>query len=49
MFARAEFSAAAAWEMIDQVISEDGLANLLQAMEGHRQNQQPITNNSPTL
>ncbi len=43
MFARAELSAAGAWEMIDQVMSEDGLANLLRAMEGHRQ--QPITNN----
>ena len=43
MFARAELSAAGAREMIDQVMSEDGLANLLRAMEGHRQ--QPIINN----
>jgi 2-polyprenyl-6-methoxyphenol hydroxylase-like FAD-dependent oxidoreductase len=42
MFARAELSAAGAWEMLDQVMSEDGLANILQAMEGHRQ---PTTNN----
>jgi 2-polyprenyl-6-methoxyphenol hydroxylase-like FAD-dependent oxidoreductase len=43
MFARAELSAARAREMIDQVMSEDGLANLLRAMEGHRQ--QLTTNN----
>jgi 2-polyprenyl-6-methoxyphenol hydroxylase-like FAD-dependent oxidoreductase len=36
MFARAEYSAAGAWEVIDQVFSEDGLVHILQAMEGHR-------------
>jgi 2-polyprenyl-6-methoxyphenol hydroxylase-like FAD-dependent oxidoreductase len=37
MCARAEPSAAAAWETIDQVFSENGLAYILQAMKGHGQ------------
>ena len=41
MFARAESSAAAAWEAMDQVFSEDGLAHTLQAMEGHRRQSAP--------
>src|ERR1700722_13052635 len=36
MFARAEVSAAGAWDAIQQVFCEDGLAHMLQAMEGHR-------------
>jgi 2-polyprenyl-6-methoxyphenol hydroxylase-like FAD-dependent oxidoreductase len=36
MFARAEVSAAGAWDAIEQVFCEDGLAHMLQAMEGHR-------------
>jgi 2-polyprenyl-6-methoxyphenol hydroxylase-like FAD-dependent oxidoreductase len=36
MFARAEPSAAGAWEAIDQVFSEDGLAHILQSMREHR-------------
>jgi 2-polyprenyl-6-methoxyphenol hydroxylase-like FAD-dependent oxidoreductase len=36
MFARAEPSAAGAWEAIDQVFSENGLAQILQSMREHR-------------
>jgi hypothetical protein len=37
MFARAEPAAAGAWEAIEQVFSADGLARMLQMMEGQRQ------------
>ena len=36
MFARAEVSAAGAWDAIDQVFCEDGLTHMLQEMEGQR-------------
>jgi 2-polyprenyl-6-methoxyphenol hydroxylase-like FAD-dependent oxidoreductase len=36
MFSRAEPAAAAAWEAIQDVFSDEGLAHTLQAMEGHR-------------
>jgi hypothetical protein len=36
MWARAEPSAAAAGETMDQIFSENGLAHILQAMEDHR-------------
>jgi 2-polyprenyl-6-methoxyphenol hydroxylase-like FAD-dependent oxidoreductase len=36
MFARVEPAAAGAWDAIDEVFSEDGLAHILQSMREHR-------------
>jgi 2-polyprenyl-6-methoxyphenol hydroxylase-like FAD-dependent oxidoreductase len=45
MFARAELSAAAARDAIDQVFSEDGLAHILQSMQEHRGQRPPSDGN----
>ena len=44
MFAGAEPAAAGAWDAIDQVFSEDGLAHILQSMRAHRRDDSTNSN-----